>query len=563
MKSKANLSTRRIGTDIKVLLIEDDDRSARLTRAMLGAVPDVIFEIEVADRLSKARERLEDEDSDIDIILLDLSLPDSRGLETYSKLQEYAPDLPVVVITGFDDEIMARQAVNKGAQDYLVKGQFEQGLLSRSLIFAVQRRKAQRELQRGEARLRTYMEHAPGGVAVVGEDGHLIYANPGADRILGYEPGELAGMPVVDSIIEEDAQRIAGLLYQLFSTPGATLSAEMRCRHKDGSCRHIEATGANYLNEPAVQACVMNFHDITEHKEVIEALEESQERLRALIENAPDAMYVMDTSGVFLDGNRRAEEMIGYSKEELIGRNFEEAGILRKEYLPTALEGLEAAGRGEASEAQEFELIKKDGTPVFAEISSLPVSTRGGMEILGIARDTTRRRSAEDNLSVSEKRLTETIERLKLSQKAIATPVVQIWEKVLALPLVGAIDDHRAQQVMEVLLNKIVDTQSEMVIIDVTGVPSIDTEVANYLIQTVSSVSMMGAQCVLTGIQPDVAQTVINLGLDMSKVMVKRDMQDGLRWAVENLGYQNGRGARSRKDLVARGGMSDTVPSET
>jgi len=80
-----------------------------------------------------------------------------------------------------------------------------------------------------------------------------------------------------------------------------------------------------------------------------------------------------------------------------------------------------------------------------------------------------------------------------------------------------------------------VETQSELVILDVTGVASIDTQVANHLIQTTKSVSLLGARCVLTGIKPEVAQTVIELGLEMGKVVVKRDMQDGLKWALENL----------------------------
>jgi rsbT co-antagonist protein RsbR len=131
------------------------------------------------------------------------------------------------------------------------------------------------------------------------------------------------------------------------------------------------------------------------------------------------------------------------------------------------------------------------------------------------------------------------VERLRVSQEALSTPVVQIWDKVLALPLIGVVDSHRAQQIMEVLLNEIVGTQSEVIIIDVTGVAAMDTNVANYLIRAVESVSLLGARCVLTGIQPEVAQSVVNLGMNMNRVVVRRDMQNGLKWALQNLQYDD------------------------
>lgn len=268
---------------IKVLLVEDGRKDARLIQTMLGAVTSVAFEVEYVDRLSTALKSLDQ--GDIDVVLLDLSLPDSQGLETFTKIQSKAPNVPAVVMTGLDDEVVATKAVKKGAQDYLIKGQVDQGLLARSLMYAIERQQAQEDLRRSEEKLR------------------------------------------------------------------------------------------------------------------------------------------------------------------------------------------------------------------------------------------------------------QTVEKLRVSQEALSTPVVQIWDKVLALPLIGVIDDERAKQIMEILLNKIVDTRSEMIIVDVTAVASIDTHVANHLIQTIESVSLLGARCILTGIQPQIAQTMTNLGLDMSKIAVKRDMQDGLKWALQNLGY--------------------------
>ena len=139
-----------------------------------------------------------------------------------------------------------------------------------------------------------------------------------------------------------------------------------------------------------------------------------------------------------------------------------------------------------------------------------------------------------------EKRLEDTVKKLKASQEELSTPVVQIWDKTLALPLIGVVDSLRAQKIMETLLNRIVETQSEMVILDITGVSSIDTQVVNHLIKTIQAAKLLGAECVITGIKPKVAQTMIQLGLDMESFPTRRSLRDGLMYALEKLGYRVG-----------------------
>ncbi|HDJ37737.1 MAG TPA: STAS domain-containing protein, partial [Methanosarcinales archaeon] len=115
------------------------------------------------------------------------------------------------------------------------------------------------------------------------------------------------------------------------------------------------------------------------------------------------------------------------------------------------------------------------------------------------------------------------------------TPVVQLWDQVLALPLIGSIDSRRAQTVTEVLLERIVETQSEVVILDITGVRSVDTHVTSNLLNIVSASRLLGAECVLTGINPDVAQTMIHLGTELGDITTMADMQEGLKYAMKRL----------------------------
>jgi rsbT co-antagonist protein RsbR len=117
----------------------------------------------------------------------------------------------------------------------------------------------------------------------------------------------------------------------------------------------------------------------------------------------------------------------------------------------------------------------------------------------------------------------------------LSTPVVQLWEGVLALPLIGTLDSARTQVVMENLLQRVVDTGATMAIIDITGVPMVDTLVAQHLLKTIAAARLMGADCVISGIRPQIAQTIVHLGVQLD-VITKATMADALAVAMERLG---------------------------
>jgi rsbT co-antagonist protein RsbR len=113
----------------------------------------------------------------------------------------------------------------------------------------------------------------------------------------------------------------------------------------------------------------------------------------------------------------------------------------------------------------------------------------------------------------------------------ISTPVIQIWEGILALPIIGTLDSSRTQIVMENLLQKIVDTGSSIAILDISGVPAVDSLVAQHLIKTVSATRLMGADCIISGIRPEIAQTVVHLGIDLSNIITKASLASALKHA--------------------------------
>ena len=125
----------------------------------------------------------------------------------------------------------------------------------------------------------------------------------------------------------------------------------------------------------------------------------------------------------------------------------------------------------------------------------------------------------------------------------LSTPVVKLWEGVLALPLVGTLDSNRAQVVMESLLQEIVDSGASVAIIDITGVPTVDTLVAQHLLKTIAAARLMGADCIISGIRPQIAQTIVHLGVDLGDVLTKASLADALTVALRRTGFVVSRGA--------------------
>ena len=132
----------------------------------------------------------------------------------------------------------------------------------------------------------------------------------------------------------------------------------------------------------------------------------------------------------------------------------------------------------------------------------------------------------------------EVINRQQDEMLELSTPVVKLWDGVLALPMIGTLDSGRTQVVMETLLNRIVETGADIAILDITGVPTVDTLVAQHLIKTVTAARLMGADCIISGIRPQIAQTIVHLGVDLKDVITKANLADAFAVAMQRRGLR-------------------------
>ena len=225
---------------IKVLLIEDNPGDARLIQELLSEAKRTSFEIKVAERLSDGLEALLEKQ--FDIVLLDLALPDSSGLDTLAKAHSKARQVSIIVLTGLNDEELAVEAVRKGAQDYMVKGQIDENSLSRAIRYAIERKQAEEALRESEEKYRTILESIEQGYYEVDIAGNFTFFNDSMCKILGYSKDELMDMNSRQYTDNETAKKVYEVFNRVYTTGRPNKIFDEEIIRKDGTKRHVEAS---------------------------------------------------------------------------------------------------------------------------------------------------------------------------------------------------------------------------------------------------------------------------------------------------------------------------------
>ncbi len=205
--------------------------------------------------------------------------------------------------------------------------------------------------------------------------------------------------------------------------------------------------------------------------------------------------------------------------------------------LRDALENLSASRAAQgapAGETSHFVLTMKK--PLFSGIQQLSNEPQGLIDAIWWA-STLLDKMAQFTVTNYQRSREEIIRRQQMELLELSTPVIKLWDGVLGVPMIGTLDSSRTQLVMEALLQRIVETGSELAIIDITGVPTVDTLVAQHLLKTVTAIRLMGADCIISGIRPQIAQTIVHLGIDLQGIVTKASLADALALALKKTGY--------------------------
>ncbi len=299
---------------------------------------------------------------------------------------------------------------------------------------------------------------------------------------------------------------------------------DLSCSYKGIDKSHELSLTLSLLVLDGQNRVLLQARDTTANMQLAEALRESETRYRLLAELSSEAL-VLNKDGIAVEANRAACQIFGYSPEELIGMPI--LHFIDPAYRQRTIASM-AEGTNESYPSQG---LRKDGStfPIVAKIRMLPYK---GRLIRGICiHDVTMERAAEAALrnSIAQE------EKLHAQAQMLAelsTPLIPLNARVMVMPLIGAIDAQRARQVVDTLLEGIARHRTAIAILDITGVAVVDTLTASMMVQAAQAVRLLGAQVVLTGIRSEVAQTLVQLGTELSGVITRSTLESGIAYAM-------------------------------
>jgi len=348
------------GTDsFKVLLIEDNPIDRKLIQDFLKN--DVLkrFHLTETNKLESGLQLLSQEN--FDIILLDLYLTDARNLEALDKILSYKAEIPIIILTGLSDDDLGVSAVRKGAQDYLIKGDFNRLVLIRSIMYSIERKEAEIALKESEDRFRRLSEVSFEGI-LIHDKSMIIDANQTFLKMFGYsysEIRELDGFNLMQPPMKEKAENHVYSGYEgVYDTLGVK---------KDGTTFPIEvqAKSIAYNNR---KMRVVSVRDITERKKAEMVLKRSEERFKKVFEGAPIGIALVDLNCQFDQVNEVFRLMLGYSEEEITNITF--CDLIHPEHVNRDIAYLEKIKKGEyATYKTENRYLKRNGGILYSKTS--------------------------------------------------------------------------------------------------------------------------------------------------------------------------------------------------
>ena len=357
-------------------------------------------------------------------------------------------------------------------------------------------------------------------VVLLDAEGAVRNWHAGAERLTGYPAEEIIGRPVAQFYTAEDvAIGLAETDLHAAAHAGRYETQGWRVA-RDGT-RLWAAVVFTAVRSPAgeTRGYVMAARDLTRSREQELALRGVEQMVNSISDYE---VIQVDRDGVMRSWNPGAQKLTGYPPDEVIGHHismFYTEDEARSDTLEREMAG---AIRDGSMEAEGWR-IRKDGTRFWANVVLSPIRNDQG-EVTGfvkVCRDLTERREQEQLVQQQRDEILE-----------LSTPVIQVWDKVLILPLIGTLDSGRAARLTESLLERIAADQAEVVILDISGVPGIDSGVAQHLLETVKAARLMGTESILSGVRPDTAQSMVHLGIELGELRSRTSLKDALQLAM-------------------------------
>lgn len=356
-------------------------------------------------------------------------------------------------------------------------------------------------------------------IVMLDKDGKVLTWNRGAEALSGYRPDEIVGKS--SSVFYAETERGPELLAKDLRN-AADKSMEFEgWRLGKGEKRFW----ANVVLQPMLdeRKQLVGYVRITRDLTNRRARELDLRTSTLMLNSMTDyAVILLDREGTVRSWNRGAELLTGYTPTEVLGKPVSSLYMEDDVRAGTATTELEVALKNGRYEFEGWR-VRRGGARFWANIVFTPAKDDDGQHIgfVMVARDLTERNERQLQL---ERQRDEILE--------LSTPVIQVWERVLALPIIGTLDSQRAARLTESLLQKIALEEAEFVIVDISGVPAIDTQVAQHLLKTVQGARLMGAESIISGVRPETAQAMVHLGIEMGNLRSRATLRDALQLAL-------------------------------
>ncbi|NJN15735.1 MAG: PAS domain S-box protein [Oscillochloris sp.] len=384
--------------------------------------------------------------------------------------------------------------------------------------------------------------HMSDGVIVIDADGTVVLYNQAAERLFG---------PLHPEAPTEDWASIYGnyLPDMLTPFPSDRLPITLALQGEESQdvtmfVRHAEAPDGHWVSvsgrplrdsDGSLRGAMVVCRDITEQRWADERLQASEARFREIALNIPGAVFQFTISAglwIMEYASERLAELVGRPVNELAADAYELLNVIHPDDRAACRASIDQAIVQLTPWHFSGRIVRPDGRIRYVHGDARPTrDSRGDILFLGMLSDVTAREEAQE-----AQRRAVLSEQIIAAQRAaleeLSTPLIPITDSVMVMPLIGSVDSRRAQQVIEALLHGIDKQSAQIAILDITGVPVVDTQVANALIQAAQAARLLGVKVMLTGIRPEVAQTLVGLGVDLSGIMTHGSLQSGISAAL-------------------------------
>jgi rsbT co-antagonist protein RsbR len=383
-----------------------------------------------------------------------------------------------------------------------------------------------------EARWRRLTECTHEGVAL-SYQGIVLDANDRFGMMMGCDRADLIGMPAIDTVVSDDVERV-----RAHQQAGDESPYLVHMRRINGSTFLAECWGKAVPYEGKL-ARVTVLRDLSQQEHAEAALRERDRRWVQFMDALPIGVLVSDPTGAPVYANAIAQQLLGQGTQLPLAQLAASAQLYRAEMdqiYPTDQLPLVQALGGVRVAVDDVE-IRREARALRLEVTAVPLLDEQGqvMNAVGLFQDITERQGA---VAALRQLLADeaTIKAQAAALRELSTPLIPISERAVVMPLIGAVDAARAQEIMETLLAGVATHRADVAIVDITGVSVVDTQVANALLQAARAVRLLGAQVVLTGIRPEVAQTLVGLGVELQGLVTRSTLQSGIAYALHQGG---------------------------